>query len=66
MEIEKKLIKPARVLHEDDDFLTLEVGKHDDVSFTLDEEGGNSFLTLIFVHADGEGAMEVWEPWADG
>lgn len=64
MQIPKQMVKPARVLHEDDDFVTVEVGKHDDVSFTL--EDGDEFLTLLFIRSDGEGGMEVWEPWADG
>lgn len=60
MRIPGEMICVARVLNEDDDFLTLEVGKHDAVSFTLEE--GDSFHTLLFVHKEGEG-LEVWKPW---
>lgn len=61
----------ARVLNEDNDFITLEVGKRNDVSFTLQRDennevvGGDQFYTLIFVRADG-GEPEVWKPWEDG
>lgn len=56
-------ILPARVLHEDDDFITIEVGKHDDVSFTL--ESGDRFLTMVFVRFVGDRAR-AWLPWKDG
>lgn len=63
------MILPSRVLSEDDDFITIEVAKHDGVTFHLqmDDEGevvgGDRFLTLMFVHhVDGEG-MTTWLPW---
>jgi hypothetical protein len=62
-------VLPGRVLHEDDDFLTLEVGKHDAVTFHLQQDpetgetiGGDRFLTVVFVHAV-DGGMETWLPW---
>jgi len=60
--------KVARVLHEDDDFVTLEVGKNDSVVFNLQQNdegevvGGDKFLTLLFVH-QVENKMEVWNPF---
>lgn len=62
-------VKVARVLNEDDDFLTIEVAKHDGVTFHLqmDDEGetvgGDRFLTLVFTKTDGRGGMRTWEPW---
>jgi hypothetical protein len=69
--IPKQHLKVARVLHQDGDFVTLEVGKHDDVTFHLQQDpetgetvGGDEFLTVIFVRAAG-GGFETWEPWSD-
>jgi hypothetical protein len=68
MKISKDMLHVGRVLHEDDDFVTMEIGKHDDVRFTLqqDEEGeavgGDRFLTLLFTH-NVDGNMEIWKPW---
>jgi hypothetical protein len=70
VKISPEMLKVGRVLHEDDDFVTLEVGKHDDVTFTLEKDedgetvGGDNFLTVLFVHAE-DGAFAVWEPWED-
>jgi hypothetical protein len=70
MQVSRKMVKIGRVLNEDDDFMVLEVGKHEGVTFTLkqDEEtgetiGGDAFLTVVFVHSVDD-HMEVWEPWA--
>lgn len=38
----------ARVLHEDDQLMTLEVIK--DMTRVLDVDGGDRFFTLIFTH----------------
>lgn len=67
-DVPRAMLKVARVLTEDDDFLTLEVGKRDDVTFNLQQDGegevvgGDRFLTLMFVH-QADGSVEVWEPW---
>lgn len=59
----------ARVLSEDDDFATVEVAKHDRVTFHLQQNdagetvGGDKFLTLIWVRKSDEGGMETWIPW---
>jgi len=63
-------LKVARVLHTDADFVTLEVGRHHGVTFHLQQDdegvtvGGDTFYTLLFVRADGDGGMEVWDPLA--
>lgn len=63
-------LKVGRVLHEDDDFVTLEIGKHDDVTFHLQQDdegetvGGDKFLTVVFVHNDGSGKAVPWDPFA--
>lgn len=68
MQVSRAMIKVARVLVEDDDFLTIEVGKHDGVTFHLQQNdegetvGGDKFLTLVFTHRVDD-HMEVWEPW---
>lgn len=60
----------CRVLNEDDDFLTLEVAKHDDATFTLqrDEDneivGGDRFHTILFVKFEN-GEPVIWKPWED-
>lgn len=61
---------PARVLAEDDDFITLEVAKHDGVTFHLQQDaegetvGGDRFFTILFIHAvDGKGV--AWLPWKE-
>jgi hypothetical protein len=60
----------GRVLHQDADFATIEVGKHDQVEFNLQSDengevvGGDQFLTLIFIH-QVDGAFETWVPWED-
>lgn len=58
----------ARVTHEDDDFLTLEVAKHDDVKWHVaplpGEDKPTSFFTVMFVHKSDDGkSMEIWKPW---
>lgn len=60
----------GRVLSEDEDFVTFEIAKRDDVSFHLqqneegDTVGGDRFLTLVFVHDDGTGRPEFWDPFS--
>lgn len=70
MQISKDSILPARVLNEDDDFITLEVAKHDAVTFTLQRDennqivGGDRFYTILFITVeDGQG--RIWKPWED-
>lgn len=61
-------LKVARVLHEDDDFVTLEVGKHDRVEFHLQQNdegetvGGDVFYTVVFVH-EVDGRAVAWDPF---
>lgn len=59
----------SRVLHEDDEFVTLEVAKRDDVVFNLAMNddgvvvGGDQFHTIVFVRNDGHGKAVPWKPW---
>jgi len=56
--------KVARVLGEDDDFLTVEVAKHDAVVFQMSEDKTlNRFLTVLFSRDSGEGERETYVPW---
>lgn len=70
MKIPASSLKVSRVLHDDTDFVTLEVAKHDDVIFNLQQNdegevvGGDAFLTVLFVRSDGQGGMETWDPFA--
>jgi hypothetical protein len=60
------LMRVGRVLHEDDAFVTLEVAKHDDRQLRV--EGGDQFLTLLFIHqADTPHGprAEAWLPWKE-
>lgn len=61
--IRKGDVHPARVLSEDDDFMILEIGKHDGVSFTLDEDTPDRFYTLLFAKSDGMGGLRIWNPF---
>lgn len=64
MKVPGHLMRVGRVLHEDADFVTLEVAKSDQRQLRV--EGGDRFLTLLFVHqADtlhGPRA-QAWLPW---
>ncbi len=53
-------IRVARVLAQDDKFMTLEVLKTDDEPVHVHE--GDEFLTLIFVRQE-RGGVESWMPW---
>lgn len=70
MKMHGRHLKVSRILAEDEDFLTLEVGKRDDVTFHLQQNddgetvGGDRFLTVLFVRSDGKGGMEAWDPTA--
>ena len=62
-------VRMSRVLSEDDDFLILEVGKRDDVTFHLQQNeegetvGGDRFLSILFVRQKPDGSgIEVWDP----
>lgn len=62
-------LRLGRILHQDDEFVTIEVAKRDDVVFHLqtDDEGevvgGDEFLTFLFVH-QVDGGVSVWDPFA--
>jgi hypothetical protein len=70
MKIHRDMLCVGRILNEDAHFVTLEVAKRDDVSFTLQKDesgetvGGDQFLTVLFVHKDDDG-MAIWKPWED-
>ena len=55
-----KFMKLMRVLHEDDDFVTFEMAKRDDIQLRIEE--GDQFFTVTFVHQVA-GETEVWDPW---
>jgi hypothetical protein len=63
METERTNFRVGRVLHEDDEYLTLEIPKDMHKSITL--EDGDRFLTLIFVHVSETGTVETWVPWEE-
>jgi hypothetical protein len=69
MDILGKEISVARILSEDSNFITLEVAKSDQVSFTLNQDdegnviGGDKFLTLLFVRPNSNEDLEAWKPW---
>lgn len=70
MKFSGSLLRVSRVLAEDDDFVTLEVGKRDDVTFHLQQNdegetvGGDKFFTVLFVNSDGDGGAEAWDPFS--
>ena len=57
----------ARVIGDrnDPDFIHLEVGKHDQVSFTLNPDVPDVFYTLVFLKApeDGSNVAKAWNPF---
>jgi hypothetical protein len=54
----------ARVLSEDDRFLTVEIAKNNDEKFTLDQEIPDQFHTMIFLKmVDGQAV--AWKPWEE-
>ena len=56
------LIRVGRVLHEDDGYITISVAKSLDTELHLNE--GDQFLSLVFVHSEGEGQPATpWLPW---
>lgn len=59
--IPKSHVRVSRVVGESDEGYTLFVPKDETGEFHL--EGGERFLTLIFVKSDGAGSMETWLPW---
>lgn len=54
----------ARVLHEDNAFMTLEVVKDETRELTLNPEKPDRFLTLLFIKQE-DGATVVWKPWEE-
>jgi hypothetical protein len=54
----------GKVVGENEDGITLFVPKDLQGEFHL--EGGDTFLSLLFVKTDGHKGMMPWCPWADG
>lgn len=54
----------ATIEGENEDGITLFIPKDLQGEFHLTEN--DTFLSLIFVRADGRGGMMPWTPWADG
>jgi hypothetical protein len=54
-------VQIARVVGETEEGLTLFVPKDLDGVFHL--EGGEAFLSIMFVRNDGHGGIAVWVPW---
>jgi hypothetical protein len=63
MQAKRSDLRVSRKLHEDDDFVILEVGKRDDVTHRI--EDGDQFYTILFVH-QVDGNVEVWDPFNEG
>jgi hypothetical protein len=58
-------IRVGRVVSEDDHSILLEVLKSDAQAYTLDPDGGDRFLTVLFAHRTDDGGLEIWLPWED-
>lgn len=54
----------GKVIGENEDGITLFIPKDLSGEFHLD--GGDTFLSLLFVKTDGYGGRMPWCPWADG
>jgi hypothetical protein len=58
----RRYLRIGRVLHEDDDLVTLEVVKNEDRQLRV--EDGDRYLTLVFLRQERQGAaMTFWLPW---
>lgn len=62
----------ARVLSEDDDFMTVEIIKNEERKLTLDPETPDQFYTMLFIKQDddpdaevedGVSSVVVYKPW---
>lgn len=58
-------VRVARILTEDEDFITIEVMKNMDDSWSIQE--GDKFLTVLFITNEGMRGNNVkaWLPWKD-
>lgn len=65
MKIPLKHIRMSRVVNEDGDWLLLEVPKHDNLSFTIDQVGRDRFMSVLFVKSDGVGGVNVYNPFEE-
>ncbi len=54
----------GKVIGENDEGITLFVPK--DLGGTFHLEGGDTFLSLLFVKSNERDGMMAWCPWADG
>jgi hypothetical protein len=67
MKLMRSDLSPARVVHEDDNFITLEVAKNEDVTWHVAPIGDDNiiqrFYMVLFVHKNNRNEMEVWKPW---
>lgn len=65
MKVHMAEMRVGRVLHEDGDFVTLEVAKSDQRQLRVEE--GDRYLTLVFVKhqpsATDQARMVAWLPW---
>lgn len=65
MKVQGSDFRVGRVLHEDDELITLEVAKNRDRE--LHVEGNDRFLTLLFVKAaptvHDPNHVKAWLPW---
>jgi hypothetical protein len=56
-----RYLRIARVLHQDDDLVTLEVVKNERRQLRI--EDGDQFWTLVFLRQERGAAMTFWLPW---
>lgn len=62
-EIPTSAVKVARVLHQDDEFMTVEIAKTNDASFTLDPESTDTFYFLSFLNLKDGKLVNSLAPW---
>lgn len=53
----------ARVLAEDDRFMTVEIAKDNDEALTLNEDAPDEFHVMAFVQPDGGRELAFVKPW---
>lgn len=55
------MIRMARVLYEDEKFMTIEIAK--DLQTEVQLNQGDRFYSMVFIRSMGDEKMESWLPW---
>lgn len=56
----------ARVLSEDEQFMTVELSKDNEQRFTLDPDEPDRYYIMVFIKMKDEDGPKIWKPWEEG